>query len=878
MSHENERVKRFPSAAAVFCLLMLVVSAVGAADDYARLVELTGELGRAEDAPARLALLGELESALEETPEMAPPGLLNRLLILVDGEYAPAVRREAVVLLGRLGDQAAAPRLLELLRDDDDFQVRRHAATALAGCARLGDEVEIAEIIFGPSPTDDYELRARAVETLADLDGTPFNTADFLMTHCFDDPFPAVREALVRGLVKLGLAGDYTGKLLDLYESEGDLDVRRATLVALGHADDPAALEILIEALDDPELRIAALEGLAALPPEADREEAAEAVSDLLDDSDGTALAPRVAATLSALGFNEDAAGILGEALLEEPPGDEVESLKLLRGLAGAAAVEPTVEFIEQARAAESPDLASLFAAAALLGDETVLSGADAETLAEADAALFALLGEARPPELHHAAGEAARTVGREYLERFRAEDWDRRQERRLRLIEEPASKEARRAVIDYLGAWKSDGFSAAVLEYLEDAEGSAAEAAVEILGLHGYTPAVPLLSELARSSRPGDLGLSTQALEALGRIATPEVGPVLSAVLADPATPPTRLTAAARAAASVKDPNLLYPLLELLESGAEAESRAAAAFALGRFADERALTTLARSLQSDPAPAVRREAFIAYCRCLPESPGEDILWPLYGYLAANDPGEDAETWAAVEILFQRLGAERIETLLSHPEPQARRLTVLYLARRGDPADRENLESALADPNLLVNIAAAEALGSLGDPAAAPALKAAFDQTFDLYYPSSKDTSFSTGNVDKLRRAIEDAFHRLSVNPVEVEAGELNGPALNNDEPEVVEPERRWMEVVVDALRLRDAPSTATGAKIGMLYDGDVIEVLSTDANWAEVRTEDDTTGWACIELDEEVFLRDTAEPKPEEEPEEPEEDSRTES
>lgn len=877
MRYDNERVKRFPSSAAVFCLLMIVVSAVGADNDYARLVELTGELGRAEDAPARLALLGELESALEETPEMAPPGLLNRLLILVDGDYAPSVRREAVVLLGLLGDQAAAPRLLELLRDDADFQVRRHAATALAGCARLGDEVEIAEIIFELHPTDDYELRARTVETLSELDGTPFNTADYLMNHCFDDPFPAVREALVRGLVKLGRAGDYTGKLLELYESEGDLEVRRATLVALGHGDVPAAVEILIEALDDPALRFAALEGLAALPSEADREEAAEAVSDLLDEEENAVLAPRVAATLSALGFNEDAADILGEALLEEPPGDEVASLELLRELAGSAAVEPTVEYLDQARGKESPDLAALFATVALLGDEAVLSGTDAETLAEADAALFALLGESRPPELHRAAGQAARAVAREYLERFPAEDWDRRQKRRLKLLEEPPSNEARRSVIDYLGAWKSDGFSAAVLEYLEDAEGSAAEAAVEILGLRGYAPAVPLLSELARSSRPGELGLSTAALEALGRIATPEVGPVLSAVLADPATPPTRLTAAARAAALVDDSNLLYPLLELLESGAEVETRAAAAFALGRFADERALSTLARSLQSDPAPAVRREAFIAYCRCLPESPGEDVLWPLYGYLAANDPGEDTETWAAVEILFQRLGAERIETLLAHPEPQARRLTVLYLARRGDPADRENLESALADPNLLVNIAAAEALGSLGDPAAAPALKAAFDQTFDLYYPSSKDTSHSAGNVDKLRRAIEEAFHRLSVNPVEVEAGELDGPALDGGEPEVVEPERRWMEVVVDALRLRDAPSTATGAKIGMLYDGDVVEVLSTDANWAEVRTTDGVTGWACIELDEEVFLRDAAEPQPEEEPEEPEEDSQTE-
>jgi hypothetical protein len=46
-----------------------------------------------------------------------------------------------------------------------------------------------------------------------------------------------------------------------------------------------------------------------------------------------------------------------------------------------------------------------------------------------------------------------------------------------------------------------------------------------------------------------------------------------------------------------------------------------------------------------------------------------------------------------------------------------------------------------------------------------------------------------------------------------------------------------------------------------MLYLDDVVEVLSVQDNWAEVRTADERAGWACIELEGETFLRDTERP-----------------
>jgi uncharacterized protein YgiM (DUF1202 family) len=49
--------------------------------------------------------------------------------------------------------------------------------------------------------------------------------------------------------------------------------------------------------------------------------------------------------------------------------------------------------------------------------------------------------------------------------------------------------------------------------------------------------------------------------------------------------------------------------------------------------------------------------------------------------------------------------------------------------------------------------------------------------------------------------------------------------------------------VTVDAANVRSGPSKAT-AKVFVLRHGDVVEILSTQAGWSEVRGPDGQTGW----------------------------------
>jgi len=133
----------------------------------------------------------------------------------------------------------------------------------------------------------------------------------------------------------------------------------------------------------------------------------------------------------------------------------------------------------------------------------------------------------------------------------------------------------------------------------------------------------------------------------------------------------------------------------------------------------------------------------------------------------------------------------------------------------------------------------------------------AFKDTFDVYFGSRKDWSYSEENVNLLRQTIENAFLLLDVEPdmsIERETPLAAPETIASTETEAAETPDK-LRVAVDALRLRDNPSTTTGAKVGLLDSGEVVEVLEIRDNWVRVRTEGGLEGWACIELGEDVFL-----------------------
>lgn len=66
----------------------------------------------------------------------------------------------------------------------------------------------------------------------------------------------------------------------------------------------------------------------------------------------------------------------------------------------------------------------------------------------------------------------------------------------------------------------------------------------------------------------------------------------------------------------------------------------------------------------------------------------------------------------------------------------------------------------------------------------------------------------------------------------------------------------RVMRVVVDALRIRSAPTTEGSEIVGMLHLDDYVVVLEySDEHWVKIEAPDGIVGWSCVALEDEVFL-----------------------
>jgi HEAT repeat protein len=817
------------------------------------LAYLAQELGWAQSVPERLELLAQIQARLEAgpSPAVVPSGLYAAVAAEASDPDV-ALRRLAITLLGLLGDDRCVAFFSNNAAGEDDYEVRRRIIVALGRYAGEEPAAAIARLVDAWR-SDDYRLRELALSSWRKTGGNLAALADRAVEALEDDPYPQVRTAAAEALVGIEVVRgryDYFGRVYEAYRNESDPGVRGALLSVLGFTGVPEALPVLSEALEDPALYRAAVAGLGYT----DSDESRRLLRDAFW-SDEATNDDRLDVLESLARLADDETIEMAEWLLEhEPAGDE-------DGVLAALALHPDPEgvgLMEDFIGRDPPPSAGqLVAACGLLGRMAVAARAAGEERRFDDAvgALQEVYSGAFDGPVFDAATAAL----------VAAVDDASQLEPPVAMLERVEHARALAALGDLYAAKGDTGTGRELLEYLvEEPPLAKCLVVIETLGRLEYAYAVPILSTYAREKRPGTVETSSAALRALGRIGDSRAAPVLAEVLEDPAAVPARLTAAAEAAVDAGDPSLVYPLMELLERGDDWQTRAAAARALGVLGSAEALAAVGRAMASDPSKTVRGEAFLAYCRLTDEG-GLDLL---FTFLAGHDVGLDDEAMDAIAGLFDRLGGETVQGLLSHPEPEARRLAVWYLARRGAPGDRELVEAALGDINLLVNVAAAEGLGLMGDPASAPVLLAAFKETFEPYYASRKDLSFNERNVNLLRRTIEDAFFALGVDPGTVTPGAVTheGPGV------IVETTPERMKVVVDALRLRDAPSTATGEKIGLLAAGEVVEVLEVSGDWARVRTIGGVTGWACIQLEGETFLVPTDEPLvPPEEPEEPE-------
>lgn len=149
-------------------------------------------------------------------------------------------RQAAVLALGRIGDTAAVPALLEVLRGDEKLVV------AVAGAlAMTGDRRAYAPLL-ALIGHEDVTVRRAAVSALNSL-GPPDMAAD--MSRLLRDPGPLVRESAVR---IAGYAGypECAARLLECCRDVQE-SVRRAAVESLSCLEDDRVLPALARALHD---------------------------------------------------------------------------------------------------------------------------------------------------------------------------------------------------------------------------------------------------------------------------------------------------------------------------------------------------------------------------------------------------------------------------------------------------------------------------------------------------------------------------------------------------------------------------------------------------------------------------------------------------
>jgi HEAT repeat protein len=185
-----------------------------------------------------------------------------------------AERNAIAVVLGRIGDAGVVPDLAGLL---DDPEVRVAATDALQRITRHEDDALIAALTSADSATrtavlpvvhtlraadavralvtdDDPEIRAQACEALARIGDS---SAVALLFSAMSDAHPRVGHAATAAIQSLGVP-DTAERVIAVLRS-GTPVARRHALRIISHMGFSEALAPVLEAIDDPDLRIAEL-------------------------------------------------------------------------------------------------------------------------------------------------------------------------------------------------------------------------------------------------------------------------------------------------------------------------------------------------------------------------------------------------------------------------------------------------------------------------------------------------------------------------------------------------------------------------------------------------------------------------------------------
>ncbi|WP_121970814.1 HEAT repeat domain-containing protein [Leptolyngbya sp. BC1307] len=203
---------------------------------------------RVKEPDAIAALL----AALQDESDLAP-----------DGGFP--LRRNAARALGKVGDSAVVPALLDCLKCPD-YYVREAAAQSLESLdakaavapllSLIADGVEAAVEVPGkPHLVQPYNAILEALGSLGDRQVIP--AIDPFLSHAV----PQVKNAAARAMYQLTGEGRYAQILVDTL-SGNDLQLRRSALLDLGEVGYLPAGEAIAATLAENSIKLIALKGL----------------------------------------------------------------------------------------------------------------------------------------------------------------------------------------------------------------------------------------------------------------------------------------------------------------------------------------------------------------------------------------------------------------------------------------------------------------------------------------------------------------------------------------------------------------------------------------------------------------------------------------
>ena len=165
---------------------------------------------------------------------------------LDDGEWS--VRKEAAEALGKIGDSDAVKRLINVLENDDYYDVCEAAAKALG---EIGKSDAVKSLIRVLEGDQDGQMREAAAEALGEIGDS--DAIKPLINVLEKDGDYFVLEAAAEALGAIGdpHAVDPLIKILEDNEMEGRGPVHRAAAKALGSIGHPQAINPLIKRLRD---------------------------------------------------------------------------------------------------------------------------------------------------------------------------------------------------------------------------------------------------------------------------------------------------------------------------------------------------------------------------------------------------------------------------------------------------------------------------------------------------------------------------------------------------------------------------------------------------------------------------------------------------